>query len=76
MVQRMCLISANTIQRVGQLYLFREFYLESGLGEMLLESNPEIFADDENRLATAEQRMKEHANLLFEPLVKFLEPLN
>jgi hypothetical protein len=76
MVQRMYLISANTIQRVGQLYLFREFYLESGLGAMLLESSPEIFADDENRLAAAEQRMKEHANLLFEPLVKFLEPQN
>jgi hypothetical protein len=76
MVQRMYLISANTIQRVGQLYMFREFYLNSGLLDMLLEAVPYIFAGDEEKLASAEQRMMEHAKPLFEPLERFFEPQN
>jgi hypothetical protein len=73
MAQRMYVISAATIQRVAQLYMLRDFFLNTGLFDMFLECAPHIFAGDEERLAAAEQQMSEYARSLIEPLENFFD---
>jgi len=69
--QRMYIISAATIQRVAQLYMLRDFFLNTGLFDMFVESTPYIFAGDEQRLAAVEREMSEYATSLLEPLENF-----
>jgi hypothetical protein len=73
LVQRMYLISAVTIQRVGQLYLLREFYLNTGLLDMFVGCIPHIFSGDEKRLSEAEQEMEEYAKALIAPMEKYFD---
>jgi hypothetical protein len=73
MAQRMYIISAATIQRVAQLYMLRDFFLNTGLFDMFVECTPYIFAGDEQRLAAAEQEMSEYATSLLEPLENFFD---
>lgn len=73
MAQRMYVISAATIQRVAQLYMLRDFFLNTGLFDMFVECTPYIFAGDEERLAAAEREMSEYARSLIEPLENFFD---
>lgn len=71
MAQRMYIISAATIQRVAQLYMLRDFFLNTGLFDKYVECTPYIFAGDEKRLAASEQEMSEYIRSLIEPLENF-----
>jgi hypothetical protein len=73
MAQRMYVISAATIQRVAQLYMLRDFFLNTGLFDMFVGCAPYIFASDEQRLAAAEQEMSEYAKSLIEPFETFFD---
>lgn len=76
MVRRMYLISAVTIQRVGQLYMFREVFYNTGLFDMFVECIPLAVSGDEKRLAAAEQQIMEYGRTLIEPMEKFLDSAN
>lgn len=74
MVQRMYLISGVTIVHVGQLYLFRDFFVNTGLFKMFVGLVPLLFARDEARMAAAEREMEQHAKALLEPFQAFFSP--
>jgi len=73
MAQSMYSISARTIQRVGQLYMFREFFLQSGLLDMMLDLMPHALANDQEKAALAEQEISSYGAALLEPLEKFCQ---
>lgn len=73
MAKSMYTISANTIQRVGQLYMFREFFLQTGLLDMMLNLMPYALANDQEKVALAEQEISSYGAALLEPLEKFCQ---
>jgi hypothetical protein len=73
LVQRMYRISAVTIHRVGQLYMLRDLYLNTGLFDVFIEHIPHIYAGDEKRVAVAEQELMEYVKTLLEPLKEFFD---
>jgi hypothetical protein len=71
MVKRMYQISGVTIQRVGQLYMFRKLF-----GEMLdgfVESFPVLLSSDENEIQQVEARFTAKAEEMFRPMADFFE---
>jgi hypothetical protein len=71
MVKRMYQISGVTIQRVGQLYMFRKLF-----GEMLdgfVESFPVLLSSDENEIEQVEARFTAKAEEMFRPMADFFE---
>lgn len=71
MVKRMYLLSGVTISRVGQLYMFRETFVETGLLDTFLLHMPDFLSSDEARVAQAEQEILEAARTLVEPMESF-----
>ncbi len=59
-------ISTSTIARVGQLYLFREFFLESGLLEVLADNLPTVILEaDKNKEIELEKKITNHIQQMF-----------
>jgi len=73
LVKSMYLISATTIHRVGQLYMFRDLYLNTGLFDVFVENFPHISSGNEKRIAIAEQELMEYAENLTKPLKDFFD---
>lgn len=73
LVQRMYRISAVTIHRVSQLYMFRDLYLNTGLFDIFIENIPHIYSGNEKRIAIAEQELIEYGKTLLEPLNEFFD---
>lgn len=73
LVQRMYRISAVTIHRVGQLYMFRDLYLNTGLFDVFVENSPHIYSGNEKRIAIAEQELMEYTKAILEPLKEFFD---
>jgi hypothetical protein len=73
LVQRMYHISATTIHRVGQLYMFRDLYLNTGLFDVFVENFPHISSGNDKRIAIAERELTEYAENLIEPLKDFFD---
>ncbi|MCA1567919.1 MAG: hypothetical protein LC803_20180 [Acidobacteria bacterium] len=71
MVKRMYLISGMTVQRVGQLYMFRNVFAESGLLDAFVEFLPHLFTLDEQKVLTAEARFFDRAHDVIRPLEEF-----
>lgn len=71
MVKRMYLISGLTIQRVGQLYMFRNLLTESGLLDAFIEFLPHLFTLDEQKVYAAEQRFFDRAHNVIRPVEEF-----
>lgn len=76
MVQLMYLISGRTIMYVSQLYMFRDFLVNTGLFNIFVDCIPLVISHDEQRLAEAEQKMSEYSDALIEPIGKFFGFLN
>jgi hypothetical protein len=74
MVQRMYLISAITVVRVGQLYLFREFFVNTGLFKMFVGLMPLVFSRDESRMSAAEREIEQRVKSLMGPFEAFFSP--
>lgn len=72
MVERIYQISGETIQRVGQLYMFRKFS-DSGLLDELVESFPQLLSENENEVKQAEERLSAKAQELLRPMTEFFE---
>lgn len=71
MVKSMYQISGVTIQRVGQLYVFRKLF-----GEMLegfVESFPVLLSSNENEIQLVEDRFTAKAEEMFRPMADFFE---
>jgi hypothetical protein len=73
LVQRMYRISAMTIHRVGQLYMFRDLFLNTGLFDIFVENIPHIYSGNKKRIAIAEQELMEYGKTLLEPLKEFFD---
>jgi hypothetical protein len=71
MVKRMYLISGVTVQRVGQLYMFRNLFIESGLLDAFIEFLPHLFTLDEQKVRDAEERLFDRAHDMIRPLEEF-----
>lgn len=74
MVQRMYLISGVTIVHVGQLYMFRDFFVSTGLFKMFVALVLLVFSRDEVRLSAAEREMELHTKSLLGPFEAFFGP--
>jgi hypothetical protein len=73
MVQRMYVISGITIVYVGQLYMFRDFLVNTGLFNKFIDCIPLVFSGDEARLAVMEQEMKQLSETLLKPMETFFD---
>jgi hypothetical protein len=73
MVKRMYQISGVTIQRVSQLYMFRNLFGEIGLLDGFVESFPVLLSSDENEIQQVEARFTAKAEEMFRPMSDFFE---
>jgi len=73
MTAKMYVISTQTVQWVSCLYVFREVLQGTGLLDMVAECVAFEVAGKANELTEAESRMRAYAELLFEPLERFLQ---
>lgn len=71
MVKRMYVISGVTIHRVGQLYMFRNVFAETGLLDAFVEFLPHIFSMNEQQILAAEERLMAKAHDAIRPLEEF-----
>lgn len=59
-------ISSSTVARVGQLYLFRNFFLESGLLEILADSLPTVLLEgNKDKELELEKKITNHLQQMF-----------
>jgi hypothetical protein len=73
MVKRMYQISGVTIQRVGQLYMFRKLFCEGGLIGGLLESLPLLLSSNEEEIQRMDERFTAKAEEILRPMAVFFE---
>lgn len=73
MVKRMHQISGGTIQRVGQLYMFRDLFAGSGFLDEILESFPVLLSTKPEEIKQVEDRLGAKAERMFAPMNDFFE---
>jgi hypothetical protein len=73
MVKRMYQISGVTIQRVGQLYMFRTLFGENGFFDEIVESFPVLLSSRPEEIQQVEGRFEAKAEKLFRPMADFFE---
>jgi hypothetical protein len=73
MVKSMYQISGVTIQRVGQLYMFRKLFGDMGLLDGLVEAFPVLFSASENEIQQLEERFTAKAEKMFRPMADFFD---
>lgn len=66
-------MSGPTIERVAQLYLFRDVFCKTGLLDALCDSIPAFLSLDQERVDAADTCISERAEAAFGPLKKLLE---
>jgi hypothetical protein len=66
-------MSGPTIERVAQLYLFRDVFCKTGLLDALCDSIPAFFSLDQERMDAADKYISAKAEAVFGPLKKLLE---
>ena len=71
MVKRMYQISGVTIQRVGQLYTFRNLF--GGMLDGFVESFPLLLSSNEKEIQQVEDRFTAKAEEMFRPMADFFE---
>jgi hypothetical protein len=72
MVNRMYQISAITLHRVAQVYLFRTMFLKSGILSLFTEQASTLSSFDETKINMAEQEMLAKGRAMFAPLEDFI----
>ncbi|MDQ2938682.1 MAG: hypothetical protein M3R67_14450, partial [Acidobacteriota bacterium] len=72
-VNDMYQISGPTLERVAQLYLFRNVFEQTGLIEVFVASFPRILSLDQAEVAKAEREIFAKAETAFGPLKRMLE---
>jgi hypothetical protein len=72
MVNRMYQISAVTLQRVAQVYLFRTMLVKSGVLSLLMEQASVFSSLDETKINMAEQEMLAKGKVILAPLENFI----
>jgi hypothetical protein len=65
-------IAGPTIARVGQLYLMRNVFIDTGLVDAFIDNIPRFLSTDEAERKAAELEVTEKANKVFGPLQSFL----
>ncbi len=73
MVKRMYQISGVTIQRVGQLYVFRNLFGETGLLDGFVESFPLLLSSSQEEIQRVEDSFTAKAEEMFRPMSDFFE---
>lgn len=73
MVKRMYQISGVTIQRVGQLYMFRKLFGEIGLLDGFVESFPFLLSSNADEIQRVEDSFTAKAEEMFRPMAEFFE---
>jgi hypothetical protein len=71
MVQSMYQISGVTIQRVGQLYMFRKLFGDMGLLDGLVEALPMLFSASEDEIQQLDERFTAKAEEMLRPMSEF-----
>jgi len=71
MVKRMYQISGITIQRVGQLYMFRDLFAKSGFLDEILDSFPVLISTKPEEIQQVEDRLAAKAERMFRPMNDF-----
>ena len=71
MVKSMYLISGVTIQRVGQLYMFRKFFGDMGLLDGLVGALPLLFSGSADEIQQLEERFTAKAEEALRPMADF-----
>ncbi len=73
MVKRMYQISGVTVQRVGQLYMFRKLFGEMGLLDGFVESIPLLMSSNDDDIQQIEARFTANAEEMFRSMADFFE---
>ena len=73
MVKRMYQISGVTIQRVGQLYMFRNLFGDKGFLNEFVESLPLLLSSSQEEVQEVEDRFTAKAEKMFRPMSEFFE---
>jgi hypothetical protein len=71
-VKMMYQISAVTLPRVAQVYLFRTMFSRSGIFDLLMEQVSLALSGDENEVNKAEQEITEKGRAMLAPLEAFI----
>jgi hypothetical protein len=69
-VTSMCV---ETFPLVAQLYLIRNFYLNSGFLDLLLEKMPALISENPEEVSKAEKELSDFGQLLTEPMQNFFQ---
>lgn len=73
MVKRMHQISGVTIQRIGQLYMFRNWFGRSGFLDEMIDSFPVLLSTKPEEIQQVEDKLAARAERMFRPMNDFFE---